>query len=104
MNRLKTIRAEDFTAEVLNAPTPVVVLFDAADCAPCDALKPVIRAVSRRFRGEAAFVSVDVSESPDLARRYGISLPPTPGLFYGGVLRDMFQPSARGEISLSSIA
>ena len=104
MNRLETIRAEDFTADVLNAPTPVVVLFDAVDCAPCDALKPVIRAVSRRFRGEVAYVSVDVSESPDLARRYRIVKLPTLGLFYDGVLRDVFRPSARGETPFSSIA
>jgi thioredoxin 1 len=97
MNRLKEIRAGDFTTEVLDAPTPVVVLFDAPDCAPCDALKPMIHEVSGNFRGEVDFVSVDVSKSPGLARRYGIVVSPTLGLFYDGVLRDVFRPSTGGE-------
>ncbi|MBI4662969.1 MAG: thiol reductase thioredoxin [Verrucomicrobia bacterium] len=92
MNSFKEIWSGDFMAEVLNAPTPVVVLFDSPECVPCEALKPMIQNVRRRFRSEVEFATVTVAECPGLAQRYGIVKLPTLGIFYEGALQDTFTP------------
>jgi thioredoxin 1 len=92
MNRCNQIRDGDFATKVLDAPTPVVVIFDSPECVPCEALRPTIQNVRRRFRGEVGFATVNVAESPGLAQRYGIVTLPTLGIFYEGALQDTFAP------------
>lgn len=104
MNRLQAISINDFEAKVLNSPTPVVVLFDAPDCAACKALEPAIRKVRLRFAAEVEFVRVDVSKFSGFGRRYGVETLPTLGLFYDGALRDTLRATRRRNTWIEGMA
>lgn len=73
-----------FEAEVLAAPTPVVVEFTASWCAPCRRLAPVLRELAARHAGRVALVVVDVEERPDLAQAWRVSSMPTLLAFRAG--------------------
>ncbi|HEY8144402.1 MAG TPA: thioredoxin domain-containing protein [Kofleriaceae bacterium] len=73
-----------FDADVLAAPTPVVVQFTASWCAPCRRLAPVLRELADRHAGRVALVVVDVEASPDLAQAYRVTSMPTLLGFRGG--------------------
>ncbi len=46
-------------------------------CRPCEAMKPVMNAVRRRYPEQVDVVFHDVKKNPSLARRYGVRLIPT---------------------------
>lgn len=66
-----------FAADVLAAPTPVVVEFTAAWCAPCRRLAPVLHELAARHAGQVKVVVVDVESAADLAQAYRVSAMPT---------------------------
>ncbi|MFN2484010.1 MAG: DUF4395 family protein [Candidatus Limnocylindria bacterium] len=78
--RMRGIRARRFDrvdlAEIGDHPLehpgePIVVAFSHPLCSECRTLTDELKASGRRF------VTVDVRERPDLARKYGIALVPT---------------------------
>lgn len=77
-------RSDSFAADVLAAPTPVVVEFTARWCAPCRRLAPVLDELARRHAGRVRVVVVDVEATPDLAQAYRVSAMPTLLGFRGG--------------------
>lgn len=56
---------------------PVVVDFYADWCPPCKALKPVFHQVETEYAGKCDFVSINVDESPEIAKEYGVTNIPT---------------------------
>jgi thioredoxin 1 len=72
-----------FTAEVLEAPEPVLVDFTAAWCPPCRVMDPVVQAIDAE-RDDLRVVQVDVDDSLDVAARYGVLSMPTFMLFRHG--------------------
>ncbi|MCG0278102.1 MAG: thioredoxin [Thermanaeromonas sp.] len=75
---------EDFEAEVLTAPVPVVVDFWAAWCGPCRMMAPVLEQVAQEYDGRIKFVKLNVDENQELAARYGIMSIPTLVIFKNG--------------------
>ena len=73
-----------FQEEVLNSDMPVFVDFWATWCGPCKMLAPVIEELSDKLAGQIKVVKVDVDESPDVAKKYGIMSIPTMVLFKDG--------------------
>jgi thioredoxin 1 len=73
-----------FDADVLAAPTPVVVEFTARWCAPCRRLAPILEELARRHDGKVRVVVVDVEAMPDMAQMYRVSAMPTLLGFRGG--------------------
>jgi len=57
---------------VLGAGLPVVLVFWRRDCAPCDALMPVLDRLARTYAGRALIVKVNASEEAGLVGRYGV--------------------------------
>lgn len=63
----------------------VLVDFFAVWCGPCKMIAPVLEEIADE-RDDVIIVKVDVDETPDLARRYGIMSIPTLLLFSDGQL------------------
>ena len=63
--------SDDFESVVLKSDKPVLVDFNATWCGPCKMMEPILEELSEE-NDEYKFVSVDVDESENLAREYGI--------------------------------
>jgi thioredoxin 1 len=79
---------QDFEAEVLNSPVPVLVDFWAAWCAPCRMLAPVVEAIAEKYEGKAKIVKLNVDENTLTSGKYNIKGIPTLLLFKDGVIKE----------------
>jgi thioredoxin len=73
-----------FNAEVLNSPTPVLVVFWATWCRYCRKMAPTIDAIAGEYAGRLKVGKVDVDQNPATANHYGIRGTPTLLLFKRG--------------------
>lgn len=69
--------------ELVAGADPVVVDFSATWCQPCKMLGKVFEAIEGEYP-QVKFVKVDIDQSPDLARRFGINSVPTVFFYKGG--------------------
>ena len=79
---------QSFEIEVLNSPTPVLVDFWAAWCAPCRMLAPVVEAIAEKYEGKAKVVKLNVDENTFTSGKYNIKGIPTLLLFKDGVIKE----------------
>jgi thioredoxin 1 len=79
---------QDFDAEVLNSPVPVLVDFWAAWCAPCRMLAPVVDAIAEKYEGKAKVLTLNVDENTLTSGKYNIKGIPTLLLFKDGVVKE----------------
>jgi thioredoxin 1 len=85
---------------VLGAGLPVVLVFWRRDCAPCDALAPVLDRLARTYAGRALIVKVNASEEAGLVGRYGVDR--LPGILFvtdGRVIASTVGAVAEPELS-----
>jgi thioredoxin 1 len=68
---------DNFTAEALQNPLPVVVDFWAVWCGPCKMLSPVIEEIAGELAGTIVVGKLNVDDNPKTAARYGVSGIPT---------------------------
>lgn len=83
---MKIISGSEF-AEVKNNKK-VVIDFFATWCGPCKMLAPVLEELSKEM-SDVEFYKVDVDESADIAKEYGIMSIPTLVLLENGEKKDM---------------
>jgi thioredoxin 1 len=81
---IPTLSSQAFKQEIGASEGRVVADFYADWCGPCHQVAPVIEELSLKFGDTVRFVKVDIDESPDLAREYGVFSIPTIVLFEGG--------------------
>ena len=62
-----------------------VVHFGAPWCAPCSLQDPIMRELSRRYRGRVRMAAVDIDRNPDAAVQLGIECIPTVVIFRDGI-------------------
>lgn len=87
-DHVRVFTDENFEAEVLRSPEPVLVDFWAAWCAPCLMLAPAVEAVAAEFAGRVRVGKLDVDGNEQTAERYGISGIPALLVFRGGQVVD----------------
>ncbi|MCI4346309.1 MAG: thioredoxin domain-containing protein [Thermoplasmata archaeon] len=68
---------DTFEVEVIRSPLPVLVDFYADWCAPCRVAEPVLLQLSQNLAGRVKFTKVNVDESGNVVRSYGIHSIPT---------------------------
>lgn len=80
----KIITKENFQAEVLESPIPVILDFWATWCGPCRMIAPVLEQIAREEEGKLAIGKVNVDEQMELATQFGITAIPTLVAFRDG--------------------
>lgn len=73
-----------FEQQVLRAPGPVLLKFEADWCGPCQAMKPMIEDIARDYDGRLTVATIDVDQNNQTAYRLGVRGVPTVMLFKGG--------------------
>ena len=54
-----------------------LVKFYSPSCGPCKVLAPIVDELAERYKGRLKLINVDIYESTELARKYGIQSVPT---------------------------
>jgi len=84
MSNANAVTDQDFDAEVIKSPTPVLVDFWAEWCGPCRMIAPAIDQISAEYAGKLKVVKMNVDENPEIPIQFGIQGIPTLLLFKGG--------------------
>ena len=79
---MQILNTESFNEKLKNVKGVMMVDFFATWCGPCRMLAPILEEVSQESTAE--IYKVDIDESEDLARSYGIMAVPTMIVFVDG--------------------
>lgn len=84
------ITGNNFEAEVLQSPVPVLVDFWATWCGPCRMVSPIVDQIAEETAGSAKVckVDVDADANQELVSRFNIRSIPTLLFFKNGKLAD----------------
>jgi len=72
MSDIAVVSEANYPTQVLQAEGPVVVKFGSKTCGPCLMLGAALKDVAPDYNDEVKFFDVDVEESPEVAKAYGI--------------------------------
>ena len=83
-----TLNNENFQAEVIKSPIPVLVDFWAEWCGPCHMIAPVLEEVATEYDGRLKIGKLNVDEFPELTERYQVRGIPNLKIFKNGEIVD----------------
>lgn len=78
----------EFSAEVIASDRLTLVDFGADWCRPCKKLHPIMDELAEEFSGKIKVCEVDVSQSPQIAMKFGVTSVPQLLFFKDGVVKD----------------
>lgn len=81
---LTKLSNENFTDEVINSKTPVLVDFYADWCGPCKMIAPVVDEIATEYAGKLKVVKLDIDDASEIAAKYSVMSIPTLILFKDG--------------------
>ncbi len=87
---VRSLSNREFDSAIANASLPVFVEFYAPWCHLCQTLTPELERQAAPFAGKIIFYKVNLDQSPELARRFGVKGVPTLLFFNGGKLMDQY--------------
>lgn len=94
---------QDFEAEVLRSPLPVLVAFGASWSRPCHIIEAVLDEVAGPCAGRVKVVKVNADDNPDLSLWYDIQSIPTLLYFVAGEVRARVVGTASKEAILAKL-
>ncbi|SRR3989339_920584 len=68
---------QNFDTEVIQSKIPVLVDFWAEWCGPCRMVAPILDRIAPKYTGKLKIVKVNVDESPESPKQYGVRGIPT---------------------------
>jgi len=75
---------DNFSKEVLESSTPILVDFWAEWCGPCKMIAPVLDELADEYDGRVKIGKVNIDNEQGLASEYGVRAIPTLLLFQNG--------------------
>jgi thioredoxin 1 len=83
-NNLHSFTDDNFDAELLKSPLPVLVDFTAVWCGPCKLLSPIVEKLADELAGKVRVGKLDIDNNQRVTSQYGIRGVPTVMVFKGG--------------------
>lgn len=79
-----TLTEANFSEEVIQSVTPVLVDFWAEWCGPCKMIAPILDEIASEYDGKVKIGKVNIDDQQSLATQHGIRAIPTLLLFKDG--------------------
>jgi thioredoxin 1 len=93
------ITSENFEAQVLKSPVPVLLDFWAGWCAPCRMIAPFLEQIGAEYEGRLRVGKVNVDEQAELANQHGVVSIPTLVVYKdGGIVQRQTGAAQKSQI------